>query len=167
MRNMSFRGKCVDDNDWVNGYYTELPVGSLGATIFANTDEVITEDTDSFIIAITTRQYSSLSPANPLEVVESELIKVIPETIGQFTGLLDKNGNKIFEDDIIKTKFYGKDTGNGVNFNDYDYFRVVYHEASFCIENATRRFVITSESAKRFEIIGNIYDNPELLKENN
>lgn len=87
-----------------------------------------------------------------------------PETIGQFTGLTDKNGNKIFEGDIIKTKFFGKDNRHGQNFADYDYFRVEYHEASFCIENASRRFVINTESAKRFEIIGNIYDNLELLE---
>ncbi len=88
---------------------------------------------------------------------------ILVETLCEYTGLTDKNGKQIFEGDIVKTKYYGKDSGCGQNFNEYDYFTVVFHEASFCIENAIRRFIITAESAKRFEIVGNVFDNPELL----
>ena len=106
--------------EWVKGYYSELPVGSIGATIFANSDEVVCEDTDSFIISITTKQCSSLSPANPLEVVEAETIKVIPETVGQFVTT-DKNGKDVFEGDKVfcKARVSYSDSFNAiVGFND-------------------------------------------------
>ena len=65
--------------------------------------------------------------------------------------LTDKNGNMIFEGDIVKTKFYGKDSGNGQNFVDYDVFKVVFQESSFYIKNSTREFIITAESAKKLK----------------
>ena len=69
--------------------------------------------------------------------------EVIEETIGQFTGLADKNGVKIFEDDLISK-------GNVVE----------YSFGSFNINGDTPLNAILS----RIEIIGNIHDNPELAK---
>lgn len=87
---------------------------------------------------------------------------VHPETVGQFTGLTDINGKKIFEGDIIKTKEYGKKGKNGVNFNDFDIFEIVYSSGAFKANNESRLFNLLS--GRRYEVIGNIYDNPELLK---
>lgn len=79
---------------------------------------------------------------------------VIPETIGQYTGLADKNGTKIFEGDIVKRFWFGKmciyqiDYDNGL--------------ASF-IGRAGMKFTTFDYDSEEFEVIGNIYDNPELL----
>ena len=92
--------------------------------------------------------------------------QVIPETVGQYTGLTDKNGNKIFEGDIIKTKKYGKIIGHS-NVNGFDIFVVIYEPAMFRLENIHRAFNLVGKCWKGidYEIIGNIHDNPELLKE--
>lgn len=81
---------------------------------------------------------------------------VIPETIGQYTGLTDKNGTKIFEGDIVK---YG-DTIHKVVFEQRTgtaYFGIVYNELE------TLPFG-HYQDLKQIEVIGNIHDNPELLK---
>ncbi len=86
---------------------------------------------------------------------------VIAETIGQCTGLTDKNGKLIFEGDVVRTKYYGKIIKNR-NVADYDIFKVVYAYAMFRAENKNRTFNLIDGA--RYEIIGNIHDNPELLE---
>ena len=88
--------------------------------------------------------------------------EVIPETVGQYTGLMDKNGGMIFEGDIVKSKKYGKIIGHS-NVNDFDIFTVAYEPAMFRIKNAHRAFNLVGRSVD-YEVIGNIHDNPELLK---
>lgn len=89
---------------------------------------------------------------------------VNPDTIGQYTGLTDKNGVKIFEGDIIKTKKYGKIIGHS-NVNDFDIFVVIYEPAMFRLENTHRAFSLVEKCGKgiEYEVIGNIHDNPEIL----
>ena len=88
--------------------------------------------------------------------------QVIPDTVGQCTGLKDKNGKPIFEGDIIKTKEYGRDIGHS-NVNNFDIFKVIYEPAVFRLENVRRGFNLVG-NGNDFEIIGNIHDNPELLE---
>ena len=79
---------------------------------------------------------------------------VEPETVGQFTGLTDKNGVKIFEGDIvIGYDVWGKEYGRGVvTWNEicsgwyYDNFKSMYNDG-----------------ISIYKVIGNIHDNPELL----
>jgi uncharacterized phage protein (TIGR01671 family) len=90
--------------------------------------------------------------------------EVIPETVGQYTGLTDKNGKKIFEGDIVKVC-------RGVNI---DTGYIVYDEriAAYSIsvsENECLLFIdwfIAQQEDDRvwIEVIGNIHDNSELLK---
>lgn len=86
---------------------------------------------------------------------------VIPGTVGQYTGLTDKNGTKIFEGDILRAE---------INGGPYDKFVFPVGVIAFengCFGNKDRkRFTPLSSYASRvsFEVIGNIHDNSELLK---
>ena len=97
-------------------------------------------------------------------------ISVIPETIGQYTGLKDKDGNKIFEGDIVHLKGDGYD-GSKVG---KDYYRVItFHDGAFCIsiEDGVHYPVHApiyehsdSHNIVNWNVVGNVTDNPELIK---
>ena len=135
MRKILFRGKTpsqdkyFDDGEWVQGFYTCF-----------NGEEH--------------RLYSGYAEADCGEYYP-DWCNVIPETVGQYTGLTDKNGKKIFEGDI----------GKGFNMlhPDRKIYQVVYEENGFyyCDEDGVTWH---PDHIDNFEIIGNIYDNPELLK---
>ena len=96
-----------------------------------------------------------------------EVFKVIPETVGQFTGLTDKNNKKIFEGDIITFCYSNYEVGfssasfgylcGGYNGEGYSY--IIYfddYENGLEIDDETKHI-------KNIEVIGNIHDNPNLL----
>lgn len=142
MRDILFRGKRIDNGELVYGAYITMHHNDERTHIH------------HFIIP----DGSDLSYGVKVEDI---LVAVDPETVCQYTGVTDKEGNKIFECDIVKTKFFGKCRGD-VNFADYDIFQIVYEKGAFYFENSTRKFLV-DERAKA-EIIGNIFDNPELLE---
>ena len=78
---------------------------------------------------------------------------VQPESIGQYTGLTDKNGKKIFEGDICKhrSNFSGKYIISVVTYTDGYFLAMADENSGFDLSD-------------KLEIIGNIHDNPELLK---
>lgn len=126
MREILFRGKREDNGEWVYGYYVKLP-DAAGSVCFMH-----------------------VPASNPDERNTAHYVAL--ETVGQFTGLTDKNGVKIFEGDIVRL------WGNGNNLNGV----VEYSEAVWWVrlkECRTYLLDLYDESV----IIGNIYDNPELI----
>ena len=90
---------------------------------------------------------------------EKITITVIPETVGQCTGLTDKNDKLIFEGDILR---FVNDDGETSNYEVY----WSNDEAGWCIkkEDAFDTMGCWDESRESFEVVGNIHDNPELLE---
>lgn len=96
-----------------------------------------------------------------------ESVAVDENTVGQFTGLCDRNKKKIFEGDIVK---YEDDS----SYPSYDVFvnvgEVVYEGNAFWVSERNRvgmeDLVDFSNNTIECEVIGNIYDNPELLEDN-
>lgn len=87
-------------------------------------------------------------------------IEVYPETVGQYTGLKDKNGTKIFEGDIVRVS-RGKDIETGeIQYNKYGVWVIVY-DKFYC--NTFPYIFTSSDSNVWIKVIGNIHDNPELL----
>lgn len=134
MRKILFRGKAnseIREGEWVHG-------------------SLLAESPSTF--PIIARDYDN--DEDWISVIEWDTVD--PETVGQFTGLTDKNGKKIFEGDIVK---YG-DTVHEVVFeqrNGTAYFGLVYSPLE------TLPFG-HYQDLRQIEVIGNIHDNPELLE---
>ena len=149
MKEILFRGKRVDNGEWVYGAYYK--------------QEHVYGDEKVAHCIITTKDVLS----NDLWLDYEE---VIPETVGQHTGLTDTNGKKIFEGDIIKviTLDTGEERraiigfGNFIDGNSDDEYIGFYIE--FEGIKATITQLAMEEVKDRFEVIGNKWDNQELLK---
>ena len=138
MKQILFRGKRVDNGEWVCGYLYRL-----------------SERLNPFIMFINSN---------------AESHEVIPDTVGQFTGLCDKNGNKIFEGDILETAGPdGADYQDVVHFghfNDDDNHGNEYIGFYVKSGNYTTSLLEMPLGEHNYcYIIGNIYDNPELLED--
>lgn len=86
---------------------------------------------------------------------ENTAYAVDPATVGQYTGLKDKNGREIYEEDIIKTDFSYATWIGFVHFNKGNFELV---------DSDKNGQYLTLSVLSDIEIIGNIHDNPELLK---
>ena len=147
MKEILFRGKRKDNGEWIEGYFLQLHRSER-----------------AFIVPkqFVQRGILRMSGETPPKIIS---IEVIPETVGQFTGLTDKNGKKIFEGDIVKEWSSHWKTPLKTEINIYEV--VCEYLGSLHLirkteygENSTplyRRSVV--------EVIGNIYDSPELLEE--
>lgn len=141
MREILFRGKRISNGKWVKGFYLKSPEFDNQETA------VITSD----------------KPRVPHYISK--------ETVGQYTGLTDNNGKKIFEGDIVK---FGKYT-----------FQIIFSVGSFALYDEQGLMIAKIGGvndhcyslmdlyvkccweelwAYDIEVIGNIHDNPELLK---
>ena len=81
---------------------------------------------------------------------------VVPETIGQFTGITDRTGKKIFEGDIIKTDLFGKN--HFISFG-----KSAKWGQCFCVQSNNSIIYLTVIYAKSSDVIGDLHSNPELL----
>ena len=129
MREILFRGKRVDTGEWVEG-------SLIGNDVIVG--KIVEFEEDYFCTEF--------------------WYKVDPETVGQFTGMTDKNGTKIFEGDIVRhidTYWHVVEV-----VNSEVYFDTGMLEFGFRYSNELFHCQFNNE----FEVIGNIYDNKELLK---
>ena len=147
MRESLFRGKRKDNGEWICGD--------------------LLQDVESGICAIVS--YVNLG-GNIHDLSESCIFAVIPEIVGQYTGLTDKNGVKIFEGDIVKgTAYSATRIGVIVWIDEISSFGVRYVNApnptAWDWENSSILRCVSLGKTDEFaaEVIGNIYDNPELL----
>lgn len=171
MREILFRGKRVDNGEWI--YWNRF-----GRLTDINGEPIRVE--------------INTSALRPYAFYVNELPLIDEETVGEYTGLTDKNGKKIFEGDIVKCKHifhdfidnkrgmkiphlgYGltfeekwfSDTNNWLEAVYYRNYEVQFYRGSYRIKNKN----ITHEISYYYifnrdsEVIGTIYDNPELLE---
>ncbi len=156
MREYRFRGKEIDTGRWVYGGLFKEPAPPQ---CFEKTLE------DKYWIVYQDPRY--MPDWNlPYKMVRTDVDK---ETIGQYTGLKDENEKEIYEGDIIEFS-YDMFVGN------FDTFvakgKVVFEEGAFYIEvfenertTKDEAYLLYSINLDTIEVIGNIYDNPELLEE--
>ena len=148
MREILFRGKRKDNGEWVVGY---LLIGANG---------------NPYIIPLEIARY-----VHSGDTCVGTFYLVDPSTVGQLTGLTDKNGKKIFEGDVVKFT----DSPFGYSYTG----AVCFNEGSFCIKYEywkKEKFHRIGQTDKwqdmgasgvvtyQYEILGNIHDNPELLE---
>ncbi|BFK56843.1 YopX family protein [Ruminococcus bicirculans (ex Wegman et al. 2014)] len=143
MREILFRGKRTDNGEWVQGFYVckKRPYfkdkGVNLEHIICDNVEVEDNDYKQFVDTIMTTYM------------------VNPETIGQYTGCTDKNGNKIFEGDIVWDN-YEEERGVVQWDNDMAKFIIIYSTFTVDFDNVY---------GEELQIDGNVYDNAELIKE--
>lgn len=130
MREILFRGKSMSDGEWVQG---SLVITTIEPANDAPFKHYHIED---MTIGVFPNEFQSgLSET------------VIPSTVGQYTGLTDKNGKKIFEGDVVRLW-----CGTHGTFE-------------LCVSDIRNGLMpVGAENIKEIEIIGNIHDNPELTE---
>lgn len=90
---------------------------------------------------------------------------VKPDTIGQFTGLHDKNGKEIYEGDVVKAPLLDPIFGDVIK-DTFCNAEIRFNKGSFVVSYYKREHnIYLSDLYKRIEVIGNIFDNKELLEE--
>lgn len=125
MREILFRGKRIDNGEWVRG----LPFS-----------------------------FHATNNVEGIETYDGERHKVDPDTVGQYTGLTDNNGNRVFEGDVMEFDAYGFHYKGVVSFVDGNFCVICNHpDGSPFLDDAIKRHDAI--------YVGNIHDNPEPMEE--
>lgn len=135
MREIVFRGKNADGK-WVYGYYCAFVFGNFPAE-------------------------PAIVDASKLKNGKWEPVKVVPVSIGQFTGMCDASGRKVYEGDIIAPTMLSNIPPYEVIFDET--------EGQFAVREGYKHYHGTLANYDRmmdgyFRIVGNVYDNPGLLE---
>lgn len=142
MREILFRGKRIANGKWVSGYYVvrKRPYFKDKGANFEHIicDNLVIDDFND-------KQFVDTIPIT---------YSVDPETVGQYTGLTDTNDNKIFEGDVV---WYDYEEERGIVQWDNDTARFVITCSTFTVD-------FDNVYGCELEIVGNVYDDPELLK---
>lgn len=148
-----FRGKRTDNKEWVEGYYYKQPAPP---TCFSEDAEKVS---GTHWIAFVDPHY--LPDWNmPYRMVR---VEVDPETVGQYTGRTDKNGKKIYEGDYIIAS--QEIQGNFVDkVIEMGYVEMKHGAFGLHRKQVWYRPIKDWLEDYEYEVIGNIHDNPELLK---
>ena len=133
MREILFRGKKVTDGEWVYGYYVQ-------------TNDFLDEIKHNLIFEVDSVDYYCSEFAGVHEVD--------PQTVDQYTGLTDKNGAKIFEKDIVEADF---------GIAGMNKLVVEFETGAFYLCHNARLMYLLRNWHDYVEVVGNLYDNPELL----
>lgn len=145
-REILFRGKIVEGQrkgEWVEGYY--VPFAAEKAFILWNYLDVDWQEDEDGLIWFGGSSSCAVDPA----------------TVGQCTGIKDKNGRLAYHKDIIRVEFFDPEQGTGC----MDDFVVEWDDGKFellCGENES----LPIGFARGGIIVGNVFDNPELLDKN-
>lgn len=154
MREILFKAKRIDNGEWIEGSLIDLDIDS------------------GYCYIVQPYKKASILPI--IFLITDRMKLVDPETLCQFTGLCDKNGNKIWEGDIISYQrdnddcpFPNKDTKKRFGKVFYQGFRSTFaigmgRNGSRSINDDLWKYV---QNGNRVEVIGNRFDNPELLQE--
>ena len=154
MREILFKGKRIDNGEWVEGYYYKM---SETTYCFKEDYERKPVPEHHYIL-----QERMTDWGLPNQIIQ---IEIDSKTLCQFTGLCDKNGKKIWENDIVKTVS-----------DIYAHVKFGLYTTGFALEECNQGFYVDF-SVKTYlrhelgywnnkvEVRGNIFDNPELLQE--
>lgn len=143
MREILFRGKSTKTNQWIYGGFHIWEKRQV--CVFGN--DRLKDDEISCVITV--NSFADWNMPRTMHAVE-----VIADTVGQYTGLTDRNGNKIFEGDIVNILTENEEIGI-----------IVYEDGGFIVR-ADKFSIdfINNINGTDVEVIGNIYDNPKLIE---
>lgn len=150
MRKIKFRAKQINDNTWISGYGVIIGDGfcAIPYTVRGNTYDW------------------------KLTTITCDI-----NTLGQYTGLKDKNGKEIYEGDIVEWVFFYERLGANMGVKECDTIVkgiIRWRQGGFILEVIENDFenagyysisALHTDTESDVEIIGNIYDTPELIKE--